>query len=60
MRRRTERFLEHVDAVDLVQRVADHDLATLVGGAWRWADEGSKACGARNGTKRGDKRQLRK
>ncbi len=56
MTRRTERFLEHVDAVDLVQRVADHDLATLVGGAWRWADEGSKACGARNGTKRGDKR----
>jgi hypothetical protein len=31
----TERFLKHIDAVDLVQRVPDHDLATLVGRAWR-------------------------
>ena len=31
----TERFLKHIDAVDFVQGVPDHDLTTLVGRACR-------------------------
>jgi len=30
---RTQGFLKHMNAVDFVQDIADHDLATLVSGA---------------------------